>query len=167
MSNRWLPGLLGLWVVWATGAGCLAGCLDVRAFEGTWTGERVGQSAELGRGFADQATATLAIEHADLRSLAARLTIAGVFDTAEITPIPGAEADVLASMTFDSSPARVYLAFARTVDSGGDALVMVALYDDPRVDVRVLRGGSSPLYGIFSLRQGSVQEGLWAGHGDP
>lgn len=129
-----------------------AGCLDVRDFEGTWTGERVGEHAALRQGFADDASATLAIERADLRTIDARLTIPGVMDSARITPITGAEADVLATTTFDSSPARVFLSFAGTGDGGGDALVVIALYDDPRVDVRVLRGGASPLYGIFSLR---------------
>jgi hypothetical protein len=129
-----------------------AGCLDVRDFEGTWTGERVGEHADLRQGFADDASATLVIDHATLRAMDARLTIAGVLDSAIITPVAGAEADVLASMTFDGAPARVFLSFAPGVDGGGDALVMIALYDDPRVDVRVLRGGSSPLYGIFSLR---------------
>lgn len=135
---------------------CLAasGCLDVRDFEGTWTGQRVGESDVLRRGFADNATATLAIEHADLRDMDARLTIAGVLDSAVVAPISGAEADVLSSMTFEGSPARVFLAFASTVDGGGDALVMIALYNDPRVDVRVMRGGDMPLYGIFSLRSG-------------
>jgi hypothetical protein len=135
----------------------VAGCLDVRDFEGTWTGERVGEYSELRQGFALDASATLDIAHADLRAIDARLTIPGVLDSATITPMAGAEADVLASMTFDSSPARVFLSFAGTADGGGDALVVIALYDDPRVDVRVLRGGASPLYGIFSLRNRTRQ----------
>jgi hypothetical protein len=130
-----------------------AACLDVRDFEGRWTGERVGEAAELRQGFADQAAATLDIEQADLRSLRAHLTIEGdVFDQALIQPIPGAEADALAGMSFDGSPSRVYLAFAATGDGGGDALVVVALYSDRRVEVRVLRGGALPLYGIFVLQ---------------
>jgi hypothetical protein len=31
--------------------------------------------------------------------------------------------------------------------------VIVALYDDRRVEVRILRGGSAPLYGIFALTE--------------
>lgn len=155
MSNRWLIMLAGM------AALAIPGCLDVRDFEGTWSGARVGEADVLRRGLADPAadsplTASLVIERATLGSLAARLTIAGLFDDARITPIPGAEADVLATMSFDGAPARVFLAFAPTLDSGGDALVMVALYDDPRVELRVLRGGtSSEIYGIFSLQRGA------------
>jgi hypothetical protein len=36
-------------------------------------------------------------------------------------------------------------------DGGGDALALIALYDDRRVEVRVLRGGTTPLYAIFAL----------------
>ena len=41
---------------------------------------------------------------------------------------------------------------AEATDGGGDALVVVSLYPDDRVELRVLRGGPSPLYGIFALR---------------
>jgi hypothetical protein len=130
----------------------LAGCLDVRDFEGTWRGDRVGEAAELRLGMAEDATATLVIEEADLRSLRAHLTIdVDVISDALIQPIPGTQADVLAGMTFDGSPSRVYMSFAETLDGGGDATVFVALYNDSRVEVRLLRGGDQPLYGIFVL----------------
>ena len=144
--------VLGLLIA---GPGLAGGCLDVRDFEGSWSGPRVGDNDALRQGFADQASAVLTVTDIDLRSLDARLTIDGLFDNALVSPIPGAEADVLTSMSFDGSPARVFLAFVETVDGGGDAMVMVALYDDPRLVVRVLRGGPSPLYGIFSLSRGA------------
>lgn len=133
----------------------LVGCLDVRDFEGAWSGSRVGDNAALRQGFAEDMTAVLTVDDIDLRSLSARLTIEGLFDNAQVSPIPGAEADVLTSMSFDGSPARVFMAFVETIDGAGDAMVMVALYDDPRLVVRVLRGGASPLYGIFSLNRGT------------
>jgi hypothetical protein len=130
------------------------GCTDVRDFEGTWTGNRVGEAPELRVGFSDTTSATLRIERADLSSLKAHLTMGDdVFQDALIQPIPGSEADVLGTMTFDGSPARVYTAFAPTADGGGDALVMVSLHQGKRVEVRVLRGGSKPLYGIFALER--------------
>lgn len=130
----------------------LTACLDVRELEGTWSGPAVGERPELRVGFDDGAVATLDIEQVDLHSLRARLTIQGdVFDGAEIQPIAGAEADVLSTMTFDGGPSRVYMAFVDTADGGGPATVFVAVYFDKRVEVRVLRGGSSPLYGIFAL----------------
>jgi hypothetical protein len=70
-----------------------------------------------------------------------------------ITSLAGAEADVLAGITFSGAPLRVYLAFAPVPDDAGEALVVVALYDDRRVDVRLLRGGTVPLYGIFAMTE--------------
>jgi hypothetical protein len=154
MSCRCWRTLLLLAVLATTG--CLTGCLDVRDFQGSWQGRRVGDSPALKQGFSDTAAAALSIEDIDLRSFSARLTIDGLFQDAPVAPIDGAEADALSSMTFDGSPARVFMAFVETTDSGGDALVMLALYDDPRVVVRVLRGGPSPLYGVFSLSRGGA-----------
>lgn len=130
----------------------LAGCIDIRDFAGTWSGPRVGDAPALRAGFDASATATLVIDRVDLDTLNARLTTSGdELVDAEIRPIPGAEADVLAGATFDGSPARVFFAFAATEDGAGDALVVVALYDDGRVEVRIARGGDVPLYAIFAL----------------
>lgn len=152
MISRLIPMVL------LSSAMLAAGCLDVRDFEGTWSGQRVGESDQLKQGFDDDATALLSIDDIDLRSLNARLTMDNLFENAVVTPIPGAEADVLTSMSFDGSPQRVFMAFVQTTDGDGDAMVMVALYDDPRVVVRVMRGGTSPLYGIFSLRPGASNQ---------
>ena len=54
-------------------------------------------------------------------------------------------------MTFNGGPIRVYLAFVPVTDGDGDAMVMVALYADDRIELRVLRGGPKPLYGIFEM----------------
>ena len=128
------------------------GCTDLREFEGTWSGPRVGAAPVLNVGFDENAEATLVIERVDLDGLRARLTTSGdELVDAEIRPLPGAEADVLGDITFAGAPARVFLAFAEAADGGGDALVVTALYEDERVEVRLLRGGTTPLYGIFSL----------------
>lgn len=140
-------------VVLATSIALVAGCLDVRDFEGAWSGPRVGSDPVLRSGFEEDARATLVIDRVDLDDLEAQLTIDGAFDAAPIRPLPAAEADVLGDISFDGSPARVYLSFAEPMDGGADALVIAALYGDPLVEVRVLRGAPSPLYGIFSLRR--------------
>jgi hypothetical protein len=139
---------LTLWLVLLAATGA---CNDVRAFEGTWTGKRVGDTPSLRVGVAQDATASLAIEAIDTHGLRGHLTIAGLLASAQITSIDGAEADVLSGITFGGSPQRVYLAFAAVPDGGGEALVVIALYDESRVEVRILRGGSQPLYGIFAL----------------
>jgi len=130
----------------------IAACEDVRDYAGTWQGTRVGDSEPLRVGVASDATATLSIESIDKHGLRGRLSVTGVADDVAIASVEGAEADVLAGVTFAGSPLRVYLAFAATADAGGDALAVIALYDDDRIEVRLLRGGATPLYAIFALR---------------
>ena len=131
----------------------LLGCNDLREFRGAWRGRQVGDASELHENVAPGTAAELAIDAIDAHGLSARLTIDGLVPETRITSLPGAEADVLAGLTFGGAPLRVYLAFAALPDAGGDALVVVALYDDRRVEVRVLRGGAHPLYGIFALTE--------------
>jgi hypothetical protein len=131
-------------------------CNDVRSFEGTWNGPRVGVAAPLDVGVATSSTATLAIDEIDLHGIRGRLSIEGLVIDAPYTSVAGAEADVLSGITWDGSPARVYLAFFAIADGGGEALAVIALYDDKRIEVRVLRGGTQPLYAIFSLSQGET-----------
>jgi hypothetical protein len=135
-------------------AAALGACTDVRDFRGPWHGPRVGETAELKVGVAADATATLAIDDIDKRGLAGRLTVDGVIDDAPLASLSAAEADALASMTWDGAPLRVYLAFVPAADGGGDALAVIALFD-ARIELRVLRGGARPVYAIFALTGGS------------
>jgi hypothetical protein len=128
----------------------LAACSDVREFRGTWQGPRVGDDPVLRVGIAVNATATLEIDQIDTHGFSGSLAVDGLMGPTQIQSLPSAEADVLAQTTWSGSPLRVYLGFV-PVDAGGDALALVALYDGRRIEVRVLRGGTSPLYGIFSL----------------
>ena len=129
----------------------LAGCNDLRDFQGDWTGARVGESAVLDVGLVADAHCTLAIDGIDRHGLRGRLTIDSLVTDAAIVSLEGAEADALSSMTFAGSPMRVYIAFADAPD--GPLTVLVALYDSRRVEVRVLRGGAAPVYGIFALSE--------------
>ena len=139
-------------VRWATVALLLlVGCSDLRDFHGTWSGPRVGDASPLRVGVQD-GNAMLAIDAIDAHSLTARLTVDGLLPETAIASLDGAEADVLAGITFSGAPLRVFLAFA-PVPGGGDALVVIALYDDRRIEVRLLRGGAAPLYGIYALRE--------------
>lgn len=150
MDHTRLPRALALIVTLGVAAGA---CTDVRAYDGAWAGPRVGDAPELRAGLASDATATLQLDAIDRRGIAGRLSVDGIVDDAAIASVAGAEADALAELTFAGSPLRVYLAFAATTDGGGDALAMIALYDDDRVELRVLRGGDRPLYGVFALRR--------------
>lgn len=130
----------------------LAGaCNDVRGYEGMWSGKRVGDAPVLRVGIGDGAT--LAIDSIDTHGIRGHLTVVGLIDNAALASIAGAEADVLSGITFNGSPQRVYLAFVPVGDAGGEALAVIALYDENRVELRILRGGSQPLYAIFALAQ--------------
>jgi hypothetical protein len=138
-------------VRWATLALLFVlGCTDVRDFRGTWQGKRVGESPALRVGPGN--TATLVVESIDSHGITARLTVTALVPETTITSLPGAEADAIAAITFPGNPFRVFLAFAAIPDGGGDALVLIALYDDARVEVRLLRSGAIPLYSIFALK---------------
>lgn len=127
----------------------LAGCNDLRDFRGTWEGARVGEAPVLRVGAGDRASLT--IDDLDVHRLAGSLAIEGLLPEQPVESLRGAEADAIANMTFDGGPLRVYLAFVPIPDGGGDALALIALYDDHRIEVRVLRSGSRPLYAIFAL----------------
>ena len=129
----------------------LAACNDLRDFQGEWTGSRIGESPALRVGVDDAATATLTIDAIDKHGFRGHLTVDSLITDAELVSLEGAEADALASMTFAGSPMRVYLAFADAPD--GALTVLVALYQSRRIEVRVLRGGASPVYGIFALSE--------------
>ena len=126
-------------------------CNDVRAFHGNWRGTRVGDAEVLRTGFSTDTTATLTIDTVDSHGLRGRLTVGTVVRDADLVSLPGAEADVISGMTFAGAPMRVYIGFVDAADGAGQAFAMIALYDDHRIEVRVLRGGTVPLYGIFAL----------------
>lgn len=140
----------------------LVACSDLRDFQGPWSGPRVGVALQPGQpgqpdvnvlaiNVPDPGGAVLTIERSDSHVLVARLGVDGLLPETALTSIAGAEADVLSGITFSGAPLRVYLAFVPVPDGRGDALAIVALYDDHRVEVRLLRGGSKPLYGIYTL----------------
>lgn len=128
------------------------GCEDIRTFDGSWVGLRVG-GPEVNRGFGEVVEAQLTIETASLDAFAAELTTSdGLIEGARLVSVPQVQADSLAGLTFWGSPLRVYLAFAPTRDGGGEALALVGLFPDERVELRLMRGGLAPRYGVFSLQ---------------
>jgi hypothetical protein len=132
----------------------LVACSDLREFRGTWRGPLVGDAAlQINP---PSGPTSLAIEVVDGHQLMARLTVQGLLPETVITSLAAAEADVLSDITFSGSPLKVYLAFTAVPDGGGEALIVVALYDDRRVEVRMLRGGTKPLYSIFALSESTT-----------
>jgi hypothetical protein len=141
-------------VVMIVGAVAAGACTDVREFRGAWSGPRVGDLPLLDIGVAPTATATLQITSIDTTGLAGLLTVPGITSAAPVQSLASAEADALATLSFSGSPLRVFLAFAPTIDGNGDALAVIALYTPARVEVRIMRGGTVPLYAIFTLSSG-------------
>ena len=131
----------------------LAACSDLRDFRGSWEGPRVGDAPVLRVGVTATAHATLQVEDVDAHGLRALVAIDGILVPTELQSLPGAEADALSDLTFAGAPLRAYLAFAPMSDGHGDALVVVGLFDDHRIDLRIMRQGSSPIYAIFALRE--------------
>lgn len=141
------------WTTLVAAVFVLGACSDLRDFRGEWKGPRVGEAAAVRVGVPQARSARLVIDDLDAHGLRGQLTLEGLAAAAPFESLPGAEADALAGMTFTGSPLRVYLGFLPVSDGGGDALALVALYDDQRVEIRVLRGGSSPLYAIYALTE--------------
>jgi hypothetical protein len=131
----------------------LAACNDLRDFQGDWTGPRIGESPVLRRGIAIDARAHLSIDSVDKQGLVGRVSIDGIVSDGPVVTLEGAEADALATMTFSGAPMRVYMSFVDAPD--GSVLVMIALYDSRRVELRALRGEPTPLYAIFALSEGA------------
>ncbi len=131
----------------------LAACNDLRDFQGEWTGSRIGEAPPLKVGIAGDAHARLTIDYITKHGLSGSLSIDGIVSDGDVESLEGAEADALATMTFGGAPMRVYMAFVDAPD--GEILVMIALYDSRRVEVRALRGGATPLYAIFALSEGT------------
>ena len=147
---RWLLGLVGL--AWL---GLAPACSDLRDFRGTWAGPVAvgsgpGASAVL-TGFPAATEAQLRIDRADTTGFAGELTVADQIAAAPLASVPGAEADVLAGLTFAGAPLRVYLGFAPMTDGADDALVVLSVHDEDRVELRLVRGGPAPRYGVFAL----------------
>jgi hypothetical protein len=134
----------------------LVACNDVHDFRGTWTGPRGGDAAVVRAGGPPSSTAVLTIDDIDLHGIQGSIAVEGMVDATAFSSLPGAEADVLAGMTFTGSPLHVYLAFVDTSDGGGAALAVIALYPNHRVELRILRGNPLPLYGIFALTEGGA-----------
>ena len=135
----------------------LAACSDLRDYRGEWRGVRIGDAAAVRVGVTDTATAALAIEDIDGHGLRGTLEVdALVAAGTPFASLDGAEADALANLTIDGA-IRVYLGFVPIVDGAGDAFAFVGLYGDGRgerrVDLRLMRSGPTPLYGIFELSE--------------
>ncbi len=132
---------LGLW-----------GCVDMRSFEGPWSGKIVAEEA-LRQGFSvDTEVALLQLDQVDLLQITATLTTSdGQFQATPLTRMEKFSYDVLSSLTFDGNPLRTYLLFAPPAAAAGGELAycFISLFGDNHVELRVLQGNE--LFGLFNL----------------
>lgn len=133
------------------------GCVDIRAFEGSWRGSIIAEPA-VRQGFAADAEVTaLELRNVTLQGLRGRLTTSdGKFDDTSLMRINKTASDALASLSFEGDPLRSYLMFgpvnettAPMVPDAGPALLVVSFFADDHAELRILRGND--LFGVFYL----------------
>jgi len=130
------------------------GCIDVRNFAGTWSGDVVSEPA-LRQGFTDAVRVDpLELSNVDLEGISAVLTTSDKkFEGAVLNRVPKFSNDTLASLTFDGDPLRSYLLFASLASESERraAMMLVSLFSDEHVELRILR--DNDLFGVFHLRR--------------
>jgi hypothetical protein len=135
-------------------AATASACVDVRNFADRWEGPILAEPS-VRQGFAeDTRVAPLVLDDVTLQGLTAELTTSdGTFGQTPLTRITKAAGDALASVSFDGDPLRTYLLFARpaTDPEAGSALIVVSLFGDDHVELRVLRDNA--LFGVFDLQR--------------
>ena len=127
------------------------GCTDVRSFQGSWSGSIV-SDPELREGFSESARGDeLRIERADLHAFSALLTSKdGRFADASLRSFSKVAGDAISNLTFAGDPLRSYLTFVDLADpEGATATAIVSLFDDDRVEWRVM--WRRELFGLFKL----------------
>lgn len=127
------------------------GCVDVRNFADSWEGPILAEPS-VRQGFAEDTEAKLVLDDVTLQGLTAELsTTDDLFQQTALTRIDKAAGDALASLSFDGDPLRTYLLFAPPADDAdaGSALIVVSLFGDDRVELRILR--ENALFGVFRL----------------
>lgn len=129
-------------------------CVDVRGFTGSWEGPVSAEEALL-QGFApDVSVKPLEVGDITLTEIQATLTTDdGSFSKTRLEPIDRVTGDSLSSITFDGNPLRSYMLFAElaTESSADPAWLVLSLFADDRIEVRVMRRNN--LYGVFQLQR--------------
>lgn len=150
--------LLGL----ATLASSLVACERLDRY-GTGSGslEGVVENADLVRaGFAPGVRACLELDTGQLQSQPGFVSTSdGRFTHTPLRPVPPLTADTLSNLSFAAGQVRNLLfALRENGATPRDALVVLSLLDDGRVELRILDGapgapGVEPLYGVFPLER--------------
>ena len=138
----------------------LAGCEDIRRFQGVWAGPVSADPAHR-QGFPPTADGSGSERLPFLRATVGTVSRRGIEMTLDIPehgndlrfePIRHAADDVLGDLRIEGEPLRTFLGYVRPkVGSGESFLTIVSLFAEDRIDVRIIRGPDE-IYGVFSLR---------------
>jgi hypothetical protein len=128
----------------------VAGCEDIRRFEGTWVGPVSADPAhQVGFDGAAFLRATVGPVSRTSIDLSMELPQGGA--AVRFEPIRQASSDALGDLRLEGEPLRTFLGFLRP-PSVQAYLAVVSLFAEDRIDVRLIRGPEEA-YGVFSLRR--------------
>jgi hypothetical protein len=122
----------------------LVGCSDLSTFKGRWSGSVVNHPALL-VGLSPTASVALEVDSVDRTSLAGRLQVGE--ETVALRPLSAVKSDGLGAAELPDSPLATFWVAVSLAD--GDAIGVVSLFSDDKVDLRLLR--SDTLFGVFHL----------------
>jgi hypothetical protein len=124
-----------------------AGCEDIRRFEADWAGTVSADPAHR-QGFPENAPMRVTIGAVSRRGLEATIVLPPEAPL-PFLPIAHASDDALGDLRLEGEPLRTFLGFLRP-PTGEPYLVVVSLFSEDRIDVRVIRGPDEA-YGVFAL----------------
>jgi hypothetical protein len=128
----------------------VAGCEDIRRFEGVWVGPVSADPAHQ-QGFGNAAFLRATVGTVSRSSIELSLELPQAGTSVPFEPIRHASDDVLGDMRLDGEPLRTFLGFLRPA-GGQPYLAVVSLFAEDRIDVRLIRGPDEA-YGVFSLQR--------------
>ena len=128
----------------------VAGCEDIRRFEGVWAGPVSSDPAHQ-QGFGDGAFLRATVGPVSRTSIDLTLDLPQSSGPLRFEPIRHAADDALGDLRLEGEPLRTFLGFV-SPPGGQPYLAVVSLFAEDRIDVRIIRGPDEA-YGVFTLRR--------------
>jgi hypothetical protein len=128
----------------------LAGCEDIRRFEGVWVGPVSADPAHQ-QGFGQSAFLRATVGSVSRTSIDLTVDLPAGSAPLRFEPIRHAADDALGDLRLEGEPLRTFLGFLRPA-AGEPYLAVVSLFAEDRIDVRIIRGPDEA-YGVFTLRR--------------
>jgi hypothetical protein len=134
-----------------------AGCEDIRHFEGVWVGSVSADPAHQ-QGFGDAAFLRATVISVDRIAVRMTVDLPGQGAPLPFEPIRHAADDALGDLRLEGEPLRTFLGYVRP-PAEVPYLVVVSLFAEDRIDVRVIRGPDET-YGVFTLHRARPTTGM-------